>query len=92
MLNGRTSTYGGIVRSNAYNNRLQPVAIYTALSTLGNPPIVIDLCHDYHLGVAINTGFQHCSFGAYTTGDNGNVFQILNNVLNHIETVPLKPH
>lgn len=39
---------------------------------------VFSLCYDFHLHVAVSSG--PCSFGANTSGDNGNVYQILNNV------------
>jgi len=71
-----TMTSGsGIVSSNTYNNRLQPVSISAGLS--GQSP-VLNLCYDFHLGVAFHT--TQCNLPAYTTGNNGNVFQVLNNV------------
>jgi RHS repeat-associated protein len=71
-----TMTSGsGIVSSNTYNNRLQPVSISAGLS--GQTP-VLSLCYDFHLAVAFNkTG---CNLPASTTGNNGNVFQVLNNL------------
>jgi RHS repeat-associated protein len=66
----------GIVTSNSYNDRLQPVLLSAGLT--GQNPI-FSLCYDFHLHMAINN--SSCSFTAYTaTGDNGNVFQVLNNV------------
>lgn len=38
---------------------------------------VFSLCYDFHLGQAIKSG--PCSLSAYSTGNNGNVFQVLNN-------------
>ena len=38
---------------------------------------IFSLCYDFHLGVAISSG--PCQLSAYTTGDNGNVFQVLDN-------------
>jgi RHS repeat-associated protein len=38
---------------------------------------VYSLCYDFHLGVNVNAG-AGCSLGSSTSGDNGNVFQILN--------------
>jgi RHS repeat-associated protein len=38
---------------------------------------VYSLCYDFHMGVNINAG-AGCSLGSSTSGDNGNVFQILN--------------
>jgi RHS repeat-associated protein len=61
--------------TNAYNDRLQPILLSAALSGQSS---FFSLCYDFHLHVAINT--SPCSFSAYTTGDNGNVFQVLNNV------------
>jgi RHS repeat-associated protein len=65
----------GIVTSNIYSDRLQPVLLSAGVS--GETP-VLSLCYDFHLGVAVSN--SSCSFNAYTTGDNGNVFQVLNNV------------
>jgi RHS repeat-associated protein len=65
----------GIATSNIYSDRLQPVLLSAGVS--GETP-VFSLCYDFHLGVAVSN--SSCSFNAYTTGDNGNVFQVLNNV------------
>ncbi len=65
----------GIVTSNSYNDRLQPVLLSAGVA--GQNP-VFSLCYDFHLGVGVNSG--PCSFNAYETGDNGNVFRVLNNV------------
>lgn len=65
----------GIVTSNSYNDRLQPVLLSAGVA--GQSP-VFSLCYDFHLGVGVNSG--PCSFNAYETGDNGNVFRVLNNV------------
>lgn len=64
----------GIVTSNTYNDRLQPTLLSAAVT--GQNP-VFSLCYDFHLGVSLS---GPCTFGAYPTGDNGNVFQVLNNV------------
>ena len=69
MTNGHTGTLPGIVTTNTYNNRLQPIL----LSAFTNP--IFSLCYDFHLHVAVGAP---CNFGASTTGDNGNVFQIVN--------------
>jgi len=61
--------------TNAYNDRLQPILLSAALSGQSS---FFSLCYDFHLHVAINT--SPCNFSAYTSGDNGNVFQVLNNV------------
>jgi len=74
MVNGHTSTFAGIVTSNIYNDRLQPVLLSTSVSATP----VFSLCYDFHLGMAINS--PPCSFPSYASGDNGNVFQVLNNI------------
>src|ERR1700730_13792714 len=74
MTNGHTSTFGGIVTSNIYNDRLQPILLSASVSSSA----IFSLCYDFHLGVAINS--SPCSFSTSTSGDNGNVFQVLNNV------------
>ncbi len=74
MTNGYTSSFAGIVTSNLYNDRLQPILLSASVSSNA----VFSLCYDFHLGVAISN--TPCSFSASTTGDNGNVFQIFNNV------------
>jgi RHS repeat-associated protein len=72
MINGYTGSFGGIVTSNLYNDRSQPIYF----STLGASGMVLNLCYDFHLAVAVPA----CNLNAYATGDNGNVFRILNNV------------
>lgn len=75
MTMGLTSSFAGIVTSNAYNDRLQPILLSAAVS--GQSP-VFSLCFNFNLGVAINTA--PCSFPALTPGsDNGNIYQIVNN-------------
>jgi RHS repeat-associated protein len=61
--------------SNAYNDRLQPILLSAGIT--GQSPIFSE-CFDFHLGVSV-TGPSPCSFSANTTGDNGNVYQIVNN-------------
>jgi RHS repeat-associated protein len=61
--------------NNIYNSRLQPILLSNSLSN-GQP--IFSVCYDFHLHQAINNA--PCSFGSYTTGDNGNVFQIINNI------------
>jgi RHS repeat-associated protein len=39
-------------------------------------PPIFSLCYDFHLGVAVGA----CNLSAYPSGNNGNVFQVLNNV------------
>jgi hypothetical protein len=74
MTNGHTSTIAGIVTSNIYNSRLQPILLS---ATVGQNSL-FSLCYDFHLGVAVNS--TPCSFSTYTSGDKGNVFQIINKV------------
>jgi len=66
---------GPAVIANTYNDRLQPILL-SAYVNQSSP--IFSLCYDFHLGVAVSS--SPCSFNAYTTGNNGNVFQILNNV------------
>jgi RHS repeat-associated protein len=75
MTMGSTSTFTGIVTSNAYNDRLQPILLSAGVS--GQNPVFSE-CFDFHLGVQV-TGPSPCSFSATTLGDNGNVYQIVNN-------------
>jgi RHS repeat-associated protein len=74
MTMGSTSSFAGIVTTNAYNLRLEPILLSAGVS--GQNPVFSE-CFDFHLGVAVNT--SPCSFSAYATGDNGNVSQIVNN-------------
>jgi RHS repeat-associated protein len=74
MTNGHTGTFAGIVTSNTFNDRMQPVLLSTSVSSTA----IISLCYDFHLGVAVSSA--PCSFGAYTSGNNSNVFQVLNNI------------
>jgi RHS repeat-associated protein len=77
MTNGYTSTFAGIVTSNIYNNRLQPILLSAAV---GWSNAIFSLCYDFHLGVAIST--SPCpNIPAYNPpSDNGNVRQILNTI------------
>jgi len=74
MANGYTASFAGIVTSNVYNNRLQPILLSASASSKS----VFSLCYDFHLSVAVNKA--GCSLSQYATGDNGNVFQVINNV------------
>ena len=66
----------GIVTSNAYNDRLQPFMLSAGVT---GQSAIFSLCYDFHLRVTISN--STCgSLPAYTTGDNGNVFQVLNQV------------
>jgi RHS repeat-associated protein len=69
----------GIVTSNIYNDRLQPTLLSAGLT--GQTP-VLSLCYDFHSGVPISapSGSPKCQFNAYTSGNNGNVFQVIDNV------------
>jgi RHS repeat-associated protein len=72
MTNGYTGRFAGIVTTNVYNDRLQPLLLSasTPSSTL------FQLCYDFHVGTAISNG--PCQINQYTTGDNGNLYQVLN--------------
>lgn len=59
--------------TDSYNNRLQP----TLISASTTAATIMSLCYDFHSGTAINA--SPCSFSAYTSGNNGNVYQIVNN-------------
>ena len=74
MTNGYNSSplFVGIATSNLYNVRLQPMLLSASVSSSA----IFSLCYDFHLGVAISK--TPCSFSAYATGDNGNVFQVVN--------------
>jgi len=72
MTLGSATGFTGITVNNAYNDRLQPILL-SAASPSGT---LFSECFDFHLGVAVNTA--PCSFSASTTGDNGNVYQIVN--------------
>jgi RHS repeat-associated protein len=65
---------GPITLNNTYNVRLQPILL-SATSPSGP---VFSECYDFHLGVQI-TSSSGCSFSASAAGDNGNVYQIVNN-------------
>ena len=69
----------GIVTSNFYNDRLQPIL----LSAEVGGSSIFSLCYDFHLGVALN-GSQYIppcpSLNAYPSGDNGNVWTVNNTV------------
>jgi RHS repeat-associated protein len=74
ILGSGTSGFAGFTVSNAYNDRLQPLL----LSASNGSTSVFSECFDFHLGVAITTP-SPCSFKQYTTGDNDNVYQVVNN-------------
>jgi RHS repeat-associated protein len=66
--------FAGFTVTNAYSDRLQPILLSAGVT--GQNPVFSE-CLDFHLGVVVNT--SPCSFSAYTTGNNGNVYQIVNN-------------
>lgn len=68
-----TGVFTGINTTNTYNSRLQPVW----LSATNPTATILSLCYDFHSGAGINQ--PPCNFPASTTGNNGNVFQIVNN-------------
>ncbi len=76
MVNGYvTGSFAGIVTANNYNDRLQPIWLSAAVS--GSNPF-FSLCYDFHLRVAITQNSPNpCQFNSYATGDNGNVYQVL---------------
>jgi hypothetical protein len=74
MTLGSATGFAGFTTSNAYNDRLQPIL----LSATSPTATVFSECFDFHLGVQI-TAPAPCSFSAYTSGDNGNVYTIANN-------------
>jgi len=75
MIQGNTSSFAGIVTSNTYSDRLQPILISAGVSGGSS---IFSLCYDFHLHQAISS--TPCSFSSYSTGDNGNLFQIINNI------------
>jgi RHS repeat-associated protein len=80
MTSAGVGSSAGIVISNSYNDRLQP---YILSASPASGSAIFSLCYDFHLHVAINNSNpndQACDFPAYTTGNNGNVFQAINNV------------
>ena len=50
MVNGSTSSFAGIVTSNTYNDRLQPILL--SASVASHP--IFSLCYDFHLAVAVS--------------------------------------
>lgn len=69
-----TATLGTapITINDSYNTRLQPIFVSAAAAS----PI-LSLCYDFHSATAISS--PPCSFPANSSGDNGNVFKIVNN-------------
>ena len=65
---------GGFTGANSYSNRLQPVLISAASPTAS----ILSLCYDFHLKVTVSS--PPCpTFNANAVGDNGDVYQIVNN-------------
>ena len=76
MVNGYTGSFAGIVTADNYNDRLQPIWIS---ASVGSSPF-FSLCYDFHLKVAITQNLPNpCQFNASAIGDNGNVYQVLDN-------------
>jgi hypothetical protein len=77
MTNGYTGSpsFAGILTSNVYNDRLQPILLSASVGSTA----IFSLCYDFHLGVSINTS-PCLPLNNYATGDNGNVFQVLNTI------------
>ena len=73
---GPASNFTGFVLNNAYNDRLQPILL-SATNSQTNASVFGE-CFDFHLGLAI-TNPSPCSFTASALGNNGNVYQIVNN-------------
>jgi RHS repeat-associated protein len=73
---GSASNFTGFTVNNAYNDRLQPILLSATNSQTS--ATVFSECFDFHLGVAV-TQPSPCSFSKSTLGDNGNVYQIVNN-------------
>jgi RHS repeat-associated protein len=74
MANGYSSSFAGIITSNTYNDRLQPILLSASVSS--SP--MFSLCYDFHLGISISS--PPCNFAKYSSGDNGSVGQIINNL------------
>ena len=74
MTLGSATGFAGITVADAYSDRLQPIL----LSAASPSATVFSECFDFHLGVGV-TGPSPCSFSANAAGDNGNVYQIVNN-------------
>jgi RHS repeat-associated protein len=68
-------TLGPFTVANAYNARLQPILLSAGI--IGQNAVFSE-CFNFNLSVQI-TGPAPCSFSASTTGDNGNVYEIVNN-------------
>jgi hypothetical protein len=72
MTVGGISTFAGYTVSNVYSTRLQPILLSASVGST----TVFSECFDFHLKVPVNAP---CSFSANSVGDNGNVYQIVNN-------------
>ena len=62
-----------ITLNDSYQSRLQPALLSASTSAA----TIMSLCYDFHSGTAVNN--PSCSIAANSTGDNGNVFQVINN-------------
>jgi RHS repeat-associated protein len=65
-----------------YNQRLQHELDYASYTSATGPTYIYQRCYDYHLGGGVNItyGGVTCSFSNTTAADNGNVYQITNNL------------
>ena len=65
-----------------YNKRLQHELEYSAYTSSSGLTYLYQRCYDYHLGGGVNItyGTFRCSFSTTTPGNNGNVYQITNNL------------
>jgi len=75
---GSATGFAGFTIANAFNSRLQPILLSAGVSGQSS---VFSECFDFHLATAV-TGPAPCSFSGTTAGDNGNVYQIVNNRVN----------
>ena len=72
---GAASNFTGFTVSNAYNDRLQPILLSATNSQTATT--VFGECFNFNSPIAVTTPLP-CSFAA-GSGDNGNVWQIVNN-------------
>jgi len=72
--------FAGILTERAYNKRLQPFLEYSLVGGANPVQYLFRRCYDFHMkgGVSGSVGGVTCSFSGTTPGDNGNVYQITN--------------
>ena len=74
---------GQVTTQNFYSPRLQLVATYNIFNS-DSPayPLFFSRCYDYHLknGGTFGNSSANCVFSASAAGDNGNIYQIKNNL------------